>query len=125
MPQTDVYLADTLGELGLFLRLGDVVVMGGGWAAGVGGHNPLEPARLGKPVVSGPSVANWAGVFAALAEADAIRLADEGELAGVVASLLADPSGAWALGERARAFARRQDGVLEDLWAQLEPLMPA
>lgn len=124
-PDTEVYLADTLGELGLFFRLGDVVVLGGGWAAGVGGHNPLEPARLGKAVISGPSVSNWSGVFEAMVEADAVRLADGGELAGVVASLLADPQGARDLGERARLFAHRQDGALDRLWADLRPLMPA
>jgi len=124
-PDVDVYLADTLGELGLFFRLADVVVLGGGWAAGVGGHNPLEPARLGKPVVSGPYVSNWVGVFEALTEADAVRLADEGELAGVVSGLLADPEGAAALGQKASLYARRQDGALDQLWAQLAPLMPS
>ena len=123
-PDTDVYLADTLGELGLFFRLGDVIVLGGGWAEGVGGHNPLEPARLGKPVVSGPRVSNWAGVFEAMVEADAVRLADEAELAGVISSLLADPGGASALGERARQFARRQDGALDALWPHLQSMMP-
>ena len=49
---TDLYVADTLGEMGLFLRLADVVIMGGSFAPAlgreaVGGHNPLEPARLG------------------------------------------------------------------------------
>src|SRR6202000_2039821 len=46
---TEVYLADTLGELGLFFRLAQVVVMGGSFGEGVGGHNPLEPARLRPP----------------------------------------------------------------------------
>lgn len=123
-PDTDVYLADTLGELGLFFRLGDAVVLGGGWAEGVGGHNPLEPARLGQAVVSGPSVSNWAGVFQAMTAADAVRLADEVELVGVVGGLLADPDGAEALGRRALDFARRQDGALDALWAHLEPLVP-
>jgi 3-deoxy-D-manno-octulosonic-acid transferase len=58
---TDLYVADTLGEMGLFLRLADVVVMGGSFSAAlekppVGGHNPLEPARLGKPAVTGPDM---------------------------------------------------------------------
>jgi 3-deoxy-D-manno-octulosonic-acid transferase len=58
---TDLYVADTLGELGLFLRLADVVVMGGSFGPPsvrppVGGHNPLEPARLGKPSVTGPTI---------------------------------------------------------------------
>lgn len=122
--ETDVYLADTMGELGLFFRLASVVVLGGGWAEGVGGHNPLEPARLGRAVVSGPSVDNWAGVFEALVQADAVRLADADQLAGVVGALLADPDGAEALGARAQAFAERQDGALSELWARLEPLVP-
>ena len=57
---TDLYVADTLGEMGLFLRLADVVVMGGSFSAAlekppVGGHNPLEPARLGKPASPAPT----------------------------------------------------------------------
>ena len=124
-PDVDVYLADTLGELGLFFRLADVVVLGGGWTEGVGGHNPLEPARLGKATVSGPSVANWRGVFAGMIEADAVRLAEPSQLAEVVGDLLAHPDEASALGERGRAFARREDGALDRLWAQLRPLVPA
>lgn len=121
---TDVYLADTLGELGLFFRLASVVVLGGGWAEGVGGHNPLEPARLGRAVVSGPSVGNWDGVFEALVQADAVRLADADQLAGVVGALLADREAAQALGARAQAFTERQDGALDALWDRLAPLVP-
>ena len=124
-PDVDVYLADTLGELGLFFRLADVVVLGGGWTEGVGGHNPLEPARLGKATVSGPSVGNWRCVFAGMVEADAVRLAEPSQLAEVVGDLLAHPDEASALGERGRAFARREDGALDRLWAQLRPLVPA
>lgn len=124
-PDIDVYLADTLGELGLFFRLADVVVLGGGWAEGVGGHNPLEPARLGKPVVSGSAVANWAAVFGEMIEADAVRLADPEKLGPMLTELLGNPEGASALGERGRAFARREDGALDRLWARLKGLMPA
>lgn len=123
-PDTEVYLADTLGELGLFFRLGSIVVLGGGWTEGVGGHNPLEPARLDRAVISGPSVSNWAGVFEAMVAADAVRLANEAELAGVIGGLLADPQGAEALAGRAAAFARRQDGAMDALWRQLKPLAP-
>jgi hypothetical protein len=45
-PETDIYIADTLGELGLFFRLGDIAVMGGSFLPDIGGHNPLEAARL-------------------------------------------------------------------------------
>ena len=58
-PDTDVLLADTLGEVGLFARLADTVYLGGGHAPGVGGHNPLEILRLGTPVVTGPHVFNF------------------------------------------------------------------
>ena len=51
-PEVDAYVADTLGELGLFYRLADAVVLGGSLVEGLAGHNPLEPARLGKAVVS-------------------------------------------------------------------------
>ena len=57
---TDIYLADTLGEIGLVLsRWPDVAVMGGSFGHDIGGHNPLEPARLGVPVLTGPDIANF------------------------------------------------------------------
>ncbi|MEM7328536.1 MAG: glycosyltransferase N-terminal domain-containing protein [Pseudomonadota bacterium] len=57
--QTDVLLADTIGEMGLWYRLCDTVYLGGGHTPGIGGHNPLEALRLGKPVISGPSIFNF------------------------------------------------------------------
>jgi 3-deoxy-D-manno-octulosonic-acid transferase len=60
-----VYVADTVGEMGLWFRLAHLAIMGGSFAD-VGGHNPLEPARLGRPFISGPNVANWASVYADL-----------------------------------------------------------
>lgn len=65
-PQTDVLLADTLGEMGLWYRLADTVYLGGGHAPGVGGHNPLEALRLGKPILTGPGVFNFADMMADL-----------------------------------------------------------
>ena len=125
-PDTDVYLADTLGELGLFFRLADVVVLGGGWAQGVGGHNPLEPAWLGRAIISGPSVSNWTEVFDAMAAADAVRLVGETELASMIGGVLADRREAETLGARAMAFTKaRQAGAMDALWTQLEPLLPA
>lgn len=56
---TDILLADTLGEVGLFARLADTVYLGGGHAPGIGGHNPLEILLLGKPVATGPNVFNF------------------------------------------------------------------
>lgn len=58
-PETDVLLADTIGEMGLWYRLADTVYLGGGHAPGIGGHNPLEALRFKKPVMTGPSLFNF------------------------------------------------------------------
>lgn len=129
-PETDIYLADTLGETGLFLRLADVVVMGGSFApalglAVVGGHNPLEPARLGKPAVSGPDVVNWKSVSDDLVAAGGLAIVSEpGDLPEVVGPLLADPEAAKAMGQRARRAAQDAGAGLDHLWTALAPLTP-
>ncbi|MBA3999652.1 3-deoxy-D-manno-octulosonic acid transferase [Brevundimonas sp.] len=128
---TSVYLADTLGEMGLFLALADVVVMGGSFGpvighAGAGGHNPLEPARLGKPTICGPDMANWPDVAADLERAGGlIRVERVEQLAPAIAPLLADPVKARAVGERARRAAQAADAGLDRLWSHLAPLLPA
>ncbi|OYW37673.1 MAG: 3-deoxy-D-manno-octulosonic acid transferase [Brevundimonas sp. 12-68-7] len=128
--ETDIYVADTLGELGLFLRLADVVVMGGSFGSFLGrdpwgGHNPLEPARLGKPAVAGPDADNWREVTDALTAADALAVvASPGDLPGVVAPLLNDPAAARAMGDRARRAASDAGAGLERLWETLQLLLP-
>ena len=72
-PRDRVLLADTMGEMGLWLRLADVVYLGGGHAPDVGGHNPLEPVRLRKPVLTGPSVFNFASMMADLEARGLVR----------------------------------------------------
>ena len=128
---TDLYLADTLGEMGLFLRLADVVVMGGSFSAvlekpPVGGHNPLEPARLGKPAVTGPDMSNWAAVTDALVEAGGLAVVQAPwGLPAILAPLLADTDAARAMGERGRRAAAEAGSGLDRLWETLAPLLPA
>ena len=128
---TDLYIADTLGEMGLFLRLADVVVMGGSFSAAlekppVGGHNPLEPARLGKPAVTGPDMTNWAAVTEALVEAGGLAMVEAPwDLPSVLAPLLADDAAARAMGERGRRAAADAGSGLDRLWETLSPLLPA
>lgn len=128
--ETDLYVADTLGEMGLFLRLADVVVMGGSFAPAlglpaVGGHNPLEPARLGKPAVTGRDASNWQAVTTALAASGGLAVVQTpGDLPAVIEPLLADPAAAKAMGERARRAAAEAGSGLETLWRQIEPLLP-
>jgi 3-deoxy-D-manno-octulosonic-acid transferase len=127
---TDLYVADTLGEMGLFLRLADVVVMGGSFSAAlekppVGGHNPLEPARLGKPAVTGPDMSNWAAVTDALVQAGGLAVVEAPwDLPAVLAPLLADDKAARAMGERGRRAAAEAGSGLDRLWDSLTPLLP-
>ncbi|MCA6224149.1 MAG: 3-deoxy-D-manno-octulosonic acid transferase [Phenylobacterium sp.] len=125
-PETPVWIADTLGEMGLFFRLADVVVMGGSFPGGIGGHNPLEPARLGAPVITGPDIANAADVYDEMFdEACAIPARDAADLRRKLAGLLADPVLRRRMREAALAYAARQEQTLADGLEDLAPLLPA
>jgi 3-deoxy-D-manno-octulosonic-acid transferase len=88
--QTDVYLADTMGELGLFYSLAGIAFVGGSLVA-KGGHNPFEAARLDCVVLHGPNVGNCAGMMAELAAAGAAEtVLDADGLARAVSALLGD-----------------------------------
>ena len=120
-----IYIADTLGEMGLLFRLADIVIMGGGFTGTVGGHNPLEPARLGRAIVAGPDTANFREVYSGLVEARGVLIAhDPGELRSQIAGLLADPVGAGHMAERAKTYAARGDSALELALEALTPLLP-
>ncbi|MGZ3272936.1 MAG: 3-deoxy-D-manno-octulosonic acid transferase [Caulobacteraceae bacterium] len=122
---TEVYLADTLGELGLFFRLAQVVVMGGGFGEGVGGHNPLEPARLGLPVVTGPDIANFNETYAGLLHAHgALMTPHQAALNAALADLLANPDRAAQMGARAKAHAESRHDAAKAALAALQPLLP-
>lgn len=68
-----VLLADTIGEMGLWLRLADAVYLGGAHCAGVGGHNPMEPVRLSRPVATGPDVFNFTRMMERLSALGLVR----------------------------------------------------
>lgn len=117
--QTDIYLIDTMGELGLFYRLAPVVFVAGSYRWQ--GHNPIEPALLGAAVVSGPQVANFQDVFDRMAKAGAVSITQENDLAQVIDGLLASPQSA---ADRAAAFATHEGkGILERVVTALEPVI--
>ena len=119
-----VYVADTLGELGLFFRLADIVVMGGSFVPGIGGHNPLEPARIGRPILTGRYVFNAADTYAEMfAEAAAIEAANGTALARHIRGLLDNPVIARRMGEAALAYANRQGAALDQALTLLDPLL--
>jgi len=123
---TTAYVADTLGEMGLFYRLCDVAVMGGSFVPGVGGHNPMEPARLAVPIVTGPHVFNAASTYAEMFErVAAIECANEAILTRDLKGLLTEPLIAPRIGRAAKAYADRPGAALDTALELLEPLLPA
>ncbi len=119
-----IYLADTLGELGLFYRLAPLALVGKSLIAPGGGQNPLEPARLGCPVLFGPHMANFAEPATRLVEAGGARcVGDAGELAATVAALLADPAARATMAGRARTAAAAESDALGATLAALGPLL--
>lgn len=107
-----VIVIDTVGELAELYRLGDVVFVGGSLVP-LGGHNMLEPALRGKPVLFGPHTANFRESAEALVAGGGARIvADAAELERAVGALLADPETARVMGEAAfRAVVARQGAV--------------
>ncbi|WP_230533176.1 3-deoxy-D-manno-octulosonic acid transferase [Microvirga roseola] len=85
---TDIYVADTVGEMGLFYRLSPIVLMGGTLVA-IGGHNPIEPAKLGAAILHGPHVHTANEIYAAIDKArGALMVKDSSSLARAVSELL-------------------------------------
>ena len=125
-PETGVYLADTMGEVGLFLRLAPFAIIGGGFSPEIGGHNPMEAANLGIGVVTGRHVANHAEMYGELVAAGAALMAgDEMELTAQVAALLADATRQAAMAAAAAAYSEAQSGQLSAALELLRPLLPA
>ena len=122
---TQVYLADTLGELGLFFALSDIVVIGGSFLTRIGGHNPLEAARLGKGVITGGDTANWEGVFDDLIRAGAAwQVFGPQELRFLIEQLRDNPDAVVAADRAALAVSHNEADTLERVWAAVSPLLP-
>ncbi|WP_419253983.1 3-deoxy-D-manno-octulosonic acid transferase [Caulobacter sp. ErkDOM-YI] len=119
-----VLVADTLGELGLWFRLADLALVAGSLVPGIGGHNPLEPARLSCPILSGPHVENWLTAFAELSAIDGMALADESVLAERLAAALADPAAGKLRAQRAAAFVETRDGEARAGLTRIIELVP-
>lgn len=122
---TDIYLADTMGEMGLIYRLTMIAFVGGSLVPH-GGQNPLEPARLGSAILHGPHIDNFTSIYADLDAAGAARqINDVSLLADNVAMLLRDKQTAASRGRAAKAQALKgRDKVLEHIIAAIEPLLP-
>ena len=112
-PLPGVLLLDTLGELNSIFPLADVVFMGGTLARR-GGHNILEPAAAGKPIIVGPHMENFAAIAAEFRAADAVvDIAGPADLTAAVRDLLRDPARRASLGARARELALLKRGATD------------
>lgn len=118
-PETDLYVADTLGEMGLFMAVGGIVFVGGS-LVDKGGHNPLEPAHFDCAILHGPDMRNNAEMAEALAADNAaLPVADAEALAIALAMLLDDPAERQRLAQAARQVADSNAGVLDRVMAEL------
>jgi 3-deoxy-D-manno-octulosonic-acid transferase len=118
------YVADTLGELGLFYRLADAIVLGGSLQPGLRGHNPLEPARLGKAVVAGQHISSFADTYAELKARQGVLIAHgSAELATGLMALLAEPDLARAMGANARGLCLGEQDAFDAAWTRLTALL--
>ena len=105
-----VFLLDTIGDLASIYRLATVAFVGGSLVP-KGGHNPLEPAQFGVPVVMGPSFENFRDVVEGMRANDAIRTVSPEMAAVMLIAMLQNPGNAQALGERGRMVFEEQAGA--------------
>jgi len=105
-----IVLLDTIGELASVYSLASVAFVGGSMIP-AGGHNPLEPAQFGLPIVMGPHYFNFRAITDELLAHQALRISTNEELAGVLIGLLEDSAAAKAMGDRARQVFASQAGA--------------
>ena len=121
---TDIYLADTMGELGTFYRLAGITFLGGSLVSH-GGQNPLEPARLNCAIITGAHTHNFAAIIDDFKRADALReVADVAELAATVSHLLAHEDERRAMAIRAADVVSRARGASTRILESVRELLP-
>jgi 3-deoxy-D-manno-octulosonic-acid transferase len=122
-PRADIVVVDTIGELAALYQVGTAVFVGGSLVP-TGGHNVLEPAVFGKPIVFGPHMENFREIAEAfVASGAAVQLDDEGELETALVDLLGDPVRRARLGAAARALVEANRGAKDKTMAVIEALV--
>ncbi|UQZ88545.1 hypothetical protein C4J81_04715 [Deltaproteobacteria bacterium Smac51] len=122
----DIFLLDTLGELDAFYDIADIALVGKSWAGQHkgGGHNPLEPAAKGKPVLFGPLTHNYRWMTRALlAYGGGLMVADQPALLAALEDLLDNPEKAKEMGHKAAEFVRTHQGTTGKTMEHLMPFI--
>jgi 3-deoxy-D-manno-octulosonic-acid transferase len=121
-PLASVLLLDTVGELASVYALADVAFVGGSLIA-AGGHNPLEPAQFGVPVVMGESYENFRGIVTAMRNATAIEITPRSALCAALTTFLTDTQRATSLGAAGQHVFLAESGATARTIAALLPLL--
>ena len=112
--ELDVLLADTTGELAGFIKSSDIVIMGKTLAGNDEGQNIIEPAVMGKPIISGPKLKNFRQALDALKKNNAVRIVEnESQLVIAMTEYLQDPEKAKTLGNAAQTTILSNRGALQ------------
>ncbi len=123
-PRADAVVLDTIGELAQLYQIATVVFVGGSLVA-AGGHNLLEPALFGKPIVFGPHMENFAEIAEDfLANGAAVQVRHDRELESAVIGLMTDPVQRARLGAAARALVDANRGARDRTLAVVTALLP-
>lgn len=127
-PQADIFIGDTIGEMGLYLRMTQVCFVGRSLGTMQGGQNPLEPAMLNCAVLTGPNVANFQQVYDKMIAANGARIVkDERQLAKAVYLLLQNPKACRMMNRNALTVVNDMQGALREtlqvLDAYVRPLV--
>jgi 3-deoxy-D-manno-octulosonic-acid transferase len=123
-PRADAVVLDTIGELAQLYQIATVVFVGGSLVP-AGGHNILEPALYGKPVVFGPHMQNFGEIAETfLTNAAAIQVRTAGELEETMLSLIGDPVRRARVGAAARALVESNRGARDRTLAVIRDLLP-
>jgi 3-deoxy-D-manno-octulosonic-acid transferase len=121
--QTDVYLADTMGELKMLYAASDIAFVGGSLVP-VGGHNVLEPAVLGVPVMFGPYMSNFKEIEQGLLDSEAaLKCLDAEDIEKKISELLVNDQARVKLTERAKDFVRKNRGAINKIFSLIEELL--
>ncbi|MGE3623329.1 MAG: 3-deoxy-D-manno-octulosonic acid transferase [Bdellovibrionales bacterium] len=125
-PATEIYLADTMGELGLLYRLSPVTVLGGSFVD-IGGHNPIEPAQLESAIIFGPFMHNFSAIAQEFVQRQAaVQLRESDRLSPALLRFLKTPEERAGYARAAHELADEKQHVLDDILAALSPwLSPA
>jgi len=121
--QTELYLGDSMGELMLFYAAADIAFVGGSFS-GTGGHNPLEPAALGLPVIMGPDCFNFQSITDALIQVGGlVRVQEVAGLNAALSALFDDTDRRRSAGQEAAAFVAGNRGALDRLEQAVDRLL--